>query len=160
MNAVNSSLKDEIKKSREGIKKEKFKFITSILLSNLLVAVLCLGLNQDPAPEKAHIQKAIHASHQMMIVPLSSLLVEENHEAKETPVTLVTREHKIISPRAYLHQFIKKDDEGMHFKIEINNQDMTKVSAHLSEGVIAIPYVEIKKRAANKKTGSKYEVSL
>lgn len=161
MNAVNSNLKEEIKKSREGIKKEKFKFIASLLLSNLLVALLCLSFNQkNHPPTEVKNQKTLHPTHQMMIIPLNSLLIEDHASAKETPVTLISRTHKVIIKKAYLHQFLKKEDELSYFKIEINDADIAKISTFLGEGMIAIPFVETQKKTTMKQQGSKYEVAL
>ncbi len=161
MNGSNSSLKDEIKKSLDDKQKQKFKFAASLILSNIMVAALCLSFSETPKMEAAKkIERVLHPEHQIMIVPLSALLVEDHESTKEVPVTLVTRDQKTIAPKAYLHQLAKKNEDTLHFKIEINNRDIAKVTASFNEGVVAIPYVEQIKREKRKYQESKYEVSL
>lgn len=157
----NTSLKDEIKKSRDDKKKEKLKFIISLILSNLVVLTLCLNFSSHPPNQQFKtLEKKLHSHHQMMIIPLESMLVEEKIGAAEIPITLLSRNHKKIAEKAFLHQLVKKEDNVQHFKIEIHNQDLSDVTASINEGVIAIPYVEEIKREIKKPRGSKYEVSL
>ncbi len=159
MNGISSTLKEEIKKSQDSKKKEKFKFIAAIVVTNLMVALLCLpsSKEENKVPEK--IVKTLHANHQMMVLPLQALVSSAHETNPETPVSLVSRDKKIISVKAYLHEEVKSSNEVTQFKIEISNADVVKVSQATDSGVIAVPYVENKKTTSIKR-GSKYEVSL
>lgn len=158
MNGISSTLKEEIKKSQDSKKKEKFKFIAAIVVTNLMVAVLCMPSKEEKiAPEQTI--KTLHPNHQMMVIPLQALVSSAHEKNSETPVSLVSRDKKIISVKAYLHEEVKSSNEVTQFKIEISNADVVKVSQATDSGVIAVPYVENKKITSIKR-GSKYEVSL
>ena len=158
MNGVSSTLKEEIKKSQNSKKKEKFKFIASIIITNIMVAILCLPSNEDTITPKLII-KNIHPNHQMMVIPLQPLVTNAHEKNSETPVSLISKDKKIISLKAYLHEEIKTIGEISQFKIEIANADIVKVSQSTESGIIAVPYVENKKISSIKK-GSRYEISL
>ena len=158
MNGISSTLKEEIKKSQDSKKKEKFKFIAAIVITNLMVAVLCMpSKEKNKTPEQTI--KTLHANYQMMVLPLQALFSSAHENNPETPVSLVSRDKKIISIKAYLHEEVKASGEISQFKIEISNADVVKVSQATESGVIAVPYVENKKIISIKR-GSKYEVSL
>jgi hypothetical protein len=158
MDGISSTLKEEIKKSQDSKKKEKFKFIAAIVVTNLMVAVLCMPSKEEKiAPEQTI--KTLHPNHQMMVIPLQALVSSAHEKNSETPVSLVSRDKKIISVKAYLHEEVKSSNEVTQFKIEISNADVVKVSQATDSGVIAVPYVENKKITSIKR-GSKYEVSL
>ena len=158
MNGISSTLKEEIKKTQDSKKKEKFKFIAAIVVTNLMVAVLCMPSKEEKiAPEQTI--KTLHPNHQMMVIPLQALVSSAHEKNSETPVSLVSRDKKIISVKAYLHEEVKSSIEVTQFKIEISNADVVKVSQATDSGVIAVPYVENKKITSIKR-GSKYEVSL
>lgn len=158
MNGISSTLKEEIKKTQDSKKKEKFKFIAAIVVTNLMVAVLCMPSKEEKiAPEQTI--KTLHPNHQMMVIPLQALVSSAHEKNSETPVSLVSRDKKIISVKAYLHEEVKSSNEVTQFKIEISNADVVKVSQATDSGVIAVPYVENKKITSIKR-GSKYEVSL
>lgn len=158
MNGISSTLKEEIKKSQDSKKKEKFKFIATIVVTNLMVALLCLPSKEENKTQEKTI-KTLHANHQMMVIPLQALVSSAHETNPETPVALVSRDKKIISSKAYLHEEVKSSSEVTQFKIEISNADVVKVSQATDSGVIAVPYVENKKTTSIKR-GSKYEVSL
>lgn len=158
MNGVSSTLKEEIKKSYDSKKKEKFKFIAVIIVTNLMVAILCLPSKKDPLPPVQAI-KTLHSNHQMMVIPLQALVSIAHDKNLETPVSLISRDKKIISVKAFLHEEIKNSGEISQFKIEISDADVVKVSQAAESGVIAVPYVENKKITMSKR-GSRYEVSL
>jgi hypothetical protein len=158
MNGISSTLKEEIKKTQNTKKKEKFKFIAAILVTNLMVAVLCLPSKEENIAPKQTV-KLLHSNHQMMVIPLQALVSTAHEKNLETPVSLVSRDKKIISFKAYLHEEVKTSGEVSQFKIEISNADVVKVSQATESGVIAVPYVENKKIISMKR-GSKYEVSL
>ena len=128
MNGVSSTLKEEIKKSQNSKKKEKFKFIASIIITNIMVA-----------------------SH-------SPPFKKKEGKIKNWK-TRISKDKKIISLKAYLHEEIKTIGEISQFKIEIANADIVKVSQSTESGIIAVPYVENKKISSIKK-GSRYEISL
>ncbi len=157
MNGISSSLKDEIKKSSESKKKDKFRFIACILCTNLLVATLCW----QSSPETIAIQtikKIIHPDHQLMEVPMVALVPESSLKLPESPVTIISKNKKIIANKAWLHEEISKESGSSHFKIEISNNDIVRVSESMEIGMIAVPYVE--KKQSPKKQGSRYEVSI
>lgn len=158
MNGISSTLKEEIKKSQDSKKKEKFKFIATIIATNLMVATLCLPAKEEKSAPLATI-KTLHPNHQMMVIPMKALVSSAYEKNPETPVSLVSTDKKIISLKAYLHEEVKTSGEVSQFKIEISNADVVKVSQATESGVIAVPYVENKKINSIKR-GSKYEVSL
>jgi hypothetical protein len=158
MNGISSNLKEEIKKSHDIKKKEKFKFIGAILATNIMVAVLCMPSQQAKIAERQSL-KILHPNYQMMALPLQALVSNLSANDPETPVTLITRDKKIIAEKAFLHEEIKASGEATQFKIEISNTDIAKVGPATEQGVIAVPYVENKKIKSIKR-GSKYEVSL
>ena len=87
-------------------------------------------------------------------------MVSNSHDINlETPVSLIAKDKKILSVKAYLHEKVKNTEEISQYKIEILNTDVLKVSQATDTGVIAVPYVENKKFIHIKK-GSRYEISL
>lgn len=158
MNGISSTLKEEIKKSHDSKKKEKFKFIGAILATNLMVAVLCMPANETKIAEKQS-SKILHPNYQMMVIPLQALVSNTSDNDPETAVSLVSKDKKIIAQKAFLHEEVKKSGEVTQFKIEISNADVAKIGQATELGVIAVPYVENKKIKSITR-GSKYEVSL
>lgn len=157
MNGISSNLKDEIKKSSESKKKEKFKFIACIVCTNILVATLCWQKSPEVIQENI-ITKILHADHQLMEVPMEALVPESSLKLSESPVTIISKNNKVIANKAWLHEEITKDSGPSHFKIEISNNDIVRVSESMEVGMIAVPYVEKKKQV--QKRGSRYEVSI
>ena len=159
MNGINSTLKDEIKKSQDSKKIKKFKFIAAILTTNIMVAILCFPSKETLSTAKTSL-KIFHPHHQMMVLPLQAMVSGPTEEAAEVMVTLLSKDKKIIAEKAYLHEKVQSESDLTHFKIEISDSDVVKVSQSTDSGVIAVPYVESKKLKAINKKGSKYEVSL
>jgi hypothetical protein len=167
MNGVSSSLKDELKKTNESKLKTKIRFFSAIIISNALVALLCLPSQEVALQESTSIVKLHHPQFRIMVLPLSLLVSSEVLNQAETPVTLISADKKIIVKKAYLHQEVKTaksedplfDGSLRHFKIEIPEADLIRVSAFLEKGVVAVPYVEIKNSKIPNR-GSKYEVSF
>ena len=159
MNGTNSTLKDEIKKGQDEKRKEKFKLLSTIVLSNILVAALCLPGRQS---EKVTLpQKTLHADYQVMLLPLSAFLSEDSLKEKETLVTLLTKSNQVISSKAYLHELVKKENDLSYFKIEIANKDLKKVSESVNQELVAIPYVAVVDKPRLPETrGSKYEIDF
>jgi hypothetical protein len=158
MNTVSSTLKEEIKKSHDTKKKERFKFISTILATNLLVAVVCMPSSETKIAEKQSI-KIVHRDYQIMVLPLQALVSPTQESDPETAVSLLSKDKKIIAEKAYLHEEVKGFEGVTQFKIEISNTDVAKIGLASESGVIAVPYVENKKIKSMKR-GSKYEVSL
>lgn len=158
MNGISSILKEEIKKTQDTKKKEKFKFIGAIIATNLMVAVICIPSGPSKTIEK-HNHKILHTNYQMMLLPLQALVLNVNENDPETAVSLLSRDKKIIAEKAYLHEEVKGAGDLTQFKIEISNTDVAKIGLASESGVIAVPYVENKKNKSIKK-GSKYEISL
>jgi hypothetical protein len=158
MNGVSSTLKEELKKSQDSKKKEKFKFIAAVLATNLVVALLC-SPSQGSKNEKTTLSKTLHPHHQMMVLPLEALVSESAKDEQETLVTVISKDKKIIVQKAYLHEELQKKDDSPRFKIEIPDGEVVHVSDFISAGMLAVPYVENKKSKSIKQ-GSKYEVSI
>jgi len=163
MNGISSTLKDEIKKSKDGKQKEKFKFVAAIVVTNIMVALLCMP-SKEVVVAKVENIKISHAGYQVMTVPLSVLVSEASQALPENPVTLISKDKKIIAEKAYLHEASntpKTLGEAPHFKIEISNTDIVRVSEFAGDGMVAVPYVEIKKpKVHSPNKGSRYEVSI
>lgn len=157
MNGISSSLKDEIKKTSESKKKEKFKFIVCIFCSNILVALL-FWQNNSETPKILLTKKILHAHHQLMEIPMEALVPESSLKLAESPVTIVSKNKKVIATKAWLHEEVSKDSGLSHFKIEISNNDVVKISEGIEVGMIAVPFVEKKQQSI--KRGSRYEVSI
>lgn len=154
---MSGNLFDELKKNDLSKKRDKLKFVTAVVLTNLLVGLatysLCgQGVETKPHPKVVHI---IHPNHKMIVAPLT-LLTEFDSDMAEIPVTLMDRNKKILVQRAYLHEETKG-----RFKIEIPEEDVLKLSADLDSPMIAIPGLnkELPKLAAKKRV-SKYEITL
>lgn len=159
MNGISSNLKDEIKKSGDRKNKEKFKFIAAVLVTNIMVAVLCLPM-KDPQPEIKKNLKILHSGYQMMGLPLNVLVTTADETLPEIAVSLVSKDKKIIVEKAWLHEALKTEGDIPQFKIEISNEDVLQISKYASEGMLAVPYVPKKKAMLSLKRGSKYEVSI
>lgn len=159
MNGISSTLQEEIKKTQDTKKKEKFKFALAILATNIMVAILCLPA-QEVIKKEEKIAKLLHPNHQVMVLPLEVLIDEDLKETPETIVSIVSKEKKIIVEKAYLHNEVAKKSDVTQFKIEIPNNEVMKISDSIEDGMVAIPYVEKKKIKAIKKQGSKYEINL
>lgn len=160
MNGISSNLKDEIKKSKENKHKEKFKFIAAVLITNIMVAVLCLPTEETKFEMKKKNLKTIHAGHHMMVIPLNVLITTTEGDSTETPVSLISKDKKIIIEKAWLHEAVKTEGEIPQFKIEINNEDVVRISEFVNDGMVAVPYVQKRKIKLSLKRGSKYEVSI
>lgn len=158
MNGISSTLKEEIKKSQDSKKKEKFKFLGAILLTNLMVAVICMPARSEKTSGTQDL-KPLHANYQMMVIPVQALVSGITENNSETVVSIISRDKKIIAEKAYLHEEIKVAGEVTLFKIEISNADVAKIGQASDSGMIAVPYVENKKNKSNKR-GSRYEISL
>lgn len=161
MSGISSTLKDEIKKTKDERHKDKFKFISTILLSNIMVAMLCLPMGKHEEVKSLSL-KTIHPEHQIMLIPLDALVSEEAIKNAETPVSLITKENKIVSRKAYLHGTSKKENDLNYFKVEIKNADLKIVAQAMKEELIAIPFVEniTSPIPSTIKKGSKYEVNF
>ena len=152
-------------------KKQKLKLAVVIISSNLFVALICLSLNSSPAmpPPSPAPTKTIHPNYKMIVVPLT-LLIEVNPLANETPVTLMTKSKKILINKAYLNEQVKNNDGTAereqsgppHFKIEIPENEVLKLSADTEVLMIAIPELKLpidEKNYLNKRV-SHYEIDL
>ena len=159
MNGISSTLKDEIQKSKDSKKKEKFKLILTILATNALVAMLCLP-GKEVNSEVKKLERSLHAFHEQMILPLEVLIPEDHSNASEIPVTLVSKDQKIIVRKAFLHEAVSSKNDVAQFKIEIPTNEIVKASEYINEGMLAIPYVEVKLKPKSVKKESKYEVNI
>ena len=164
---MNGTIYEEIKKNGDSKKKEKLKFIVSIILTNILVASLCLSFGRGDSPPcttKINI-KRIHPHFKMINIALTAL-VEIDPSSTETPVTLMTKSKKILIQKAYLHESLpslNKDlDAPPRFKIEIPEEELLQLSTDGAESMIAIPELKLPekvKKTINKRV-SQYEINL
>jgi len=155
MNGISSNLKEELKKSTQNKTRDKIKFISTILLTNILVALICLPSSETKVDLGPKPKTQLHPGHRPLILPLKLLLAfDQNIEA--LPVTIIAKDKKVLIKKAYLHTESLKDN---HFKIEIPEDELAYVSSFFEEDMIAIPYVESKTTKVTPK-GSKYEVNL
>ncbi len=165
MNGISSNLKEELKKTSNSKNKDRLKFFVTIIVTNALVALICLPAKESSSVKKEDTTRTLHANHKMLILPLT-LLLSINDSEKEIPVTLISKTKKIIVKKAFLHSKEKNslsidDHETNRFKIEIPENELEISHVLLEEEMIAVPYVENKKNAKPAQTqGSKYEINL
>lgn len=159
MNGTSLTLKDEIKKNIDSKKREKFKFLSAIFISNIFVFYI-MYTPKNIEIKNHQSNKILHKNYQIVTLPIQSLVSTEEINRTETPVTILSNDKKIIIQKAYLHQAAGKDEEKTYFKIEISNQDLITLGDFLQESMIAIPYVEKTHSISFKKRGSKYEVNF
>ncbi len=164
MNGISSNLKEELKKTNNSKNKERLKFVSTVLITNIFVALICLPSSEENPVKKDISLRTIHSNHKMLILPLTPLLSISDNE-KEIPVTLISKNKKIIVKKAFLHtketDTKQNADEVIRFKIEIPESELETSQVLLEEEMIAVPYVESKKTAkAIKHQGSKYEINL
>lgn len=157
MNGISSMLKDEIKKSGDKKHQEKFKLFLTVLVTNIMIAILCLPSGESKTEIKLK-KKPFHANHQMMSIPLNVLATDL--DANEIPVTLISKDKKVIIEKAWLHELVKTEGEIPQFKIEIMNTDIIRVSEFVDTGMVAIPYVKKTKKKTSLTRGSRYEISM
>lgn len=163
----NTSIYDELKKNDQTKKRAKLKFITAVALTNILVALACYSFfseSHSAVIAASATEKKMHPHFKMIIAPLK-LLVENNETTEDVPITLIDKDKKILVRTAYLHNEMKSPgadkSEVAHFKIEIPEEDVLKLSADESTPMIAIPQLqkELSTKAAKKRV-SKYEVNF
>jgi hypothetical protein len=157
---MNGTLFEEIQKKKENIKKEKIKFIITMISTNLFTAILCLSATSTPIkPISSPNSKKIHPNYKTVNIPLD-VLSDYKETDVETPVSLVDKNHQIIAVKAYLHGQLK--DGSKRFKIEILETDLLKLNAGSNESMIAIPEINEspKKIISQKQRISKYEIIL
>jgi hypothetical protein len=163
----NISIYDELKKNDQTKKRAKLKFITAVAMTNILVALASYSLFSEPHADivshKISEQK-LHPHFKMIVAPLK-VLVENNEADAEVPVSLIDKDKKVLVRIAYLHSENKspgsEKSEVPHFKIEIPEEDVLKLSADESTPMIAIPQLqkELSPKAVNKRV-SKYEINF
>lgn len=163
---MNGTIYDEIKKNGESKKREKLKFFTAIITTNLLVAILCLSFGgPSPASSTKVATRILHPHFKMIIVPLT-VLIDIDPGARETAISLMTKSKKILIRKAYLHEEVKKTDGSTEslprFKIEIPEDEVMKISADSEVEMIAIPEIKLtsKHNSTTNKRVSHYEVNL
>lgn len=160
MNEISSTLKDEIKKSKEKNYKEKFKLFFTIIITNIFVFFFFAKKENINKPAVINLKK-IHNAYKMMVFPAVSLVGDLKDKENENPVTLMSKDKKIIASKAFLHEISSRSDKGeQQFKIEISEEDVIKISDAIETGVIIVPYMNQKKNNIPATKGSKYEISL
>ena len=168
MNGTISTLQDEIKKNLSIQSKEKFKFIMVVLISNIFVAFLCISFMDTS--DKSNVLKATpkvsQTGHQFLVVPVSSLLIEEAPESSnqtQTFVDIYSPDNKLLAQKALIREFIKSESGLRHFKFEIKSEDIINFKELREGGVLVVPYVPkiepaLKNSLVKKTKGSLYEV--
>ena len=164
---MNGTIYEEIKKNGDSKKKEKLKFMVTLLSTNLLVATICLSLFSSPSspvPQKKSPRK-IHPHFKMIVVPLT-VLIDLDLSAPEIPVTLMNKDKKILIPKAYLHEKLISSSREIEivpqFRIEIPEDQVMQISADGNEAMIALPELKIPEKVLkpSHKRESHYEVNL
>lgn len=163
---MNGTIYDELKKKGDSKKRDKLKFFVGLILSNFLVAMICLSFGESaPLPTKGGPRKVLHPHFKMIVIPLS-LLMDLDPDAREIPVTLMTKQKKILIQKAYLHEEVQKrenlENGPARFRIEIPETDVLKLSADPDVEMIAMPELSLKPKlkASSNKRVSHYEIDL
>lgn len=161
MNGISSTLKEEIKKGQLIKNREKLRLLAAILLSNAMVALLCLS-GQESSPPSPKKQNYLHANHQILLLKLNALVEVPKSTDRPVDISILSAGRKMLIAKAYLHSQVTESDDGPRFKIEIPDTEVLKVNAMLNEELIAVPYVEQKYVAIKKAEagGSRYETTL
>ena len=161
MNGISSNLKEELKKSSQNKNREKIKFLVALLISNALVAMLCLPSNET----KIMIQKKreLHAGHQLLELTLNPLLAIEDSK-RPLAVTLLSADKKTLVQKAWLHEEVLTKDHSLspkrRFKIEIPESELLKLSPFEDALVIAVPHIQKVVMAKKMARRSQYEINL
>lgn len=151
-----SNLMQEVEKKQTAHKKEKLKFIATLLISNLFVALIFGHQSQEKTLTKS---KLIHENHIFLEVPLNSFVDQTLMDKEETPISLVNKQNKIIIQKAYLHEFLNLDEDRKIYKLEIPKEKIDQLTKALNDDIIAVPEIMTKK-VTHKKQGSKYEINF
>ena len=166
---MNGNLFEEIKKNGDNKKRDKVKNLVLLFITNFVVATLCLSIKSprenSPSPVR---ELKTHPHFKMMVLPLKQL-AEINPQDTETIVSLIDKNKKIVTAKAYLHEEVKDKDKDKdsdnrtnHFKIEISEDDILKMSAGDADPLMAIPEVNSTngKLSIIKKRVSPYEINF
>ena len=108
------------------------------------------------AKEHALPEKALHEAHSIIEMPLEIYITDEELAKNETPVTLLTKDSKIIAQKAYIHHQLYKTAEARVFKIEINHKDLKRLGEKISDEVIALPFIEQKTKLVSGEKNYEY----
>ena len=152
-----SNLMQEVEKKQTANKREKIKFIMTLLLSNLCVALI---FGHQPKEQLIERTKRTHENHIFLEVPLNSFVDQTLMEKEETPISLVDKQNKIIIHKAYLHEFLgSNNDEKKIYKLEIPKEKIDQLTKALNDEIIAVPEI-VEKKVTQKSQGSKYEINF
>lgn len=161
---MNGTIFDELKKNDLSKKRDRLKFFAAIFFTNALVALSSWSLFADsPSASSPKVQrKLFHPHHKTIMAPLT-VMVETGADVAEIPVTLISKNKKILVPKAYLHEEVPptngQEMGSTRFRIEIPEEAFLKVSEDLLEPMIAIPEVKLNRPVkAVQKRISKYEM--
>jgi len=162
---MNGNIYEEIKKNGNSKRREKLKFMTIIISTNILAVVFgyAIAPNELPSPVQKTIQKIIHPHFKMIVVPLT-VLIDINEIGEETPITLMSKSKKILIPKAYLHELIPAKNQDLesttHYKIEIPEDQILRLTTNSEEPMFAIPELINHENKPILKRVSQYEVYL
>lgn len=151
-----SNLMQEVEKKQAANKKEKLKFIATLLISNLFVAIIFGHKSEEQI--LTH-KKIIHENHIFLEVPLNSFVDQTLMEKEETAISLVDKQNKIIIQKAYLHEFLSLNEDKKIYKLEIPKEKIDQLTKALNDDIIAVPEI-MNKKVTHKKQGSKYEINF
>ena len=157
---MSGTLFEELKKKKEEVKKERVKFLFTIITTNIFIALLCLSFkNANLEVKQVSVKKTLHSNYKMINIPLDILCEYQNTDL-ESPISLVDKNHRVIIQKAYLHGPVLGDSK--RFKIEIHENDLLKLSADSNEAMIAIPEIKVlpKRVIPPKQRISKYEINI
>ena len=162
---MNGNIYEEIKKNGNSKRREKLKFMTIILSTNVLAVVFgyAIAPNELPFPTQKTIQKIIHPHFKMIVVPLT-VLIDINQTGEETPITLMSKSKKILIPRAYLHEMILAKNQDLEsttrYKIEIPEDQILQLTTNSEDPMFAIPELVNHENKPTLKRVSHYEIYL
>jgi hypothetical protein len=122
-----------------GQKKQNFKMLSALFVSNLLVALSFSSCPTVVPPAEGLID---HANHRKMELPLILYLPPE--KKKELPITLFDQNKRAIVSKAYWHpdQRAEYSQEKTIRRelVEIPEKDMEKIIHHKDNPLLAYPY--------------------
>jgi hypothetical protein len=152
---------EQVKKNEETKKRKNLKYIFTVLVSNICVAMIFYTPAKEIINDVNTSPLVIHTGFRMMTLNISPL-VQIDQVQKENRISLLNSKKKIVLSLGYLHEEIKNDQDPStrRFNIEIPEKQTLEISSFADEKLVAIPAIEIKKTANNFHQGSKYEVNL
>lgn len=165
---MSPSLYDQIKKNDFDNKRHKQKYLFSIILSNILIAC---ATSQFFSKKNLVFQNTtiksepmnFHLRHKLVVIPVNNL-VPIDSLSKETPITLLSSENKVVIAKAYLYKKIispQLDNSKDYFQVEIPENELIKLINQKNESLTAVPQIDsqiISQYQNHQTKESKYEI--